>query len=305
MRVFLTGGTGFIGSYVLRDLVEAGHSVRCLVRDSDASLAAGGAPVEPVQGDITDPASLEGAMDGCDAAIHLVGIIDEQPARGATFEAVHVEGTIHVARAAREAGIDRFIHMSANGASPDGVSAYQTTKWRAEEYIKDAGFDHWTIFRPSIVFGDPGPDNPEFASRLARTLVAPFPILPVFGDGRYQLAPISVDEVAAAFVQSLTLEAAHQQTYMTCGWEAYPYTEVLDRIARGMGIQPKPKLFVPIVLARPVVRLLDRLGCSPISPDQFEMLLTGNLGDPSAFYADFDVEYKRFTPEHLTYLRKG
>lgn len=305
MRVFLTGGTGFIGSYVLRHLVEDGHTVRCLVRTPGTPLAAGGAPVEPVQGDVTDPASLEGAMDGCDAVIHLVGIIDEQPQHGATFEAVHVEGTIHVARQARDAGIDRFIHLSANGARPDGVSAYQTTKWRAEEYVKDADFGHWTIMRPSIVFGDPGPNHPEFASRLAQTLVRPFPILPVFGDGRYQLAPISVEEVAAAIGQALTRDAAHQQTYTACGWEAYPYTEILDRIARGADLQPKPKLFVPTALARPIVRLLDRLGCSPISPDQFEMLLDGNLGDPSAFYRDFDVAYTRFTPEHLTYLRKG
>lgn len=305
MRVFLTGATGFVGSYVLRDLVDAGHTARCLVRDPNTALAVDGAPVERVQGDVTDAASLEGAMDGCDAVIHLVGIIDEAPRQGVTFEAVHVKGTIHVARAAREAGIDRFLHMSANGARLDGVSAYQTTKWRAETYVRDAGFDHWTVFRPSVVFGDPGPEHPEFASRLAKTLVRPFPIWPVFGDGQYQLAPISVEEVAAAFVQALTRDAAARKTYTVCGWEAYPYTEVLDRIARGMGIDPKPKLFVPTALARPLVQILSRLNCSPISIDQFEMLLAGNLGDPSAFYDDFDVAPKRFTPEHLTYVRNA
>ena len=140
MHVFLTGATGYVGGYVLRELIRQGHTARCLIRHANDRLAEGGAPVETVVGDVTNAASLGGAMDGCDAVIHLVGIIDEQPARGVTFEAVHVEGTIHVARAAQDAGIDRFIHMSANGAAPDGVSDYQTTKWRAEQYVQDADF---------------------------------------------------------------------------------------------------------------------------------------------------------------------
>lgn len=304
MHVFLTGGTGFVGSYILRELVEAGHTARCLVHDPHSQLAEGGAPVETVQGDITNPTSLEGTMEGCDAVIHLVGIIDEKPTHGVTFEAIHAQGTIHVVREAKRAGIERFIHMSANGARPEGASAYQTTKWRAEQHVKDSGFEHWTVFRPSIAFGDPGPNQPEFASRLARTLVYPFPILPVFGDGRYQLAPISIEEVAAAFVQALTREDAQGQTYCASGWEAYPYTTVLDRIAQGLGLTPKPKLFIPLWLARPLIQIADRLGLSPLSSDQFEMLVEGNACDPDAFYRDFDVTYTPFTPENLRYLRK-
>lgn len=303
MHVFLTGGTGFVGSYVLRTLITSGHTARCLVRDPDAQLVEGGAPVETVQGDVTDVDSLEGALDGCDAVIHLAGIIEEQPARGVTFEAVHVQGTINLVRAAKQADIDRFIHMSANGAHPDGVSAYQTTKWRAEQHVKESGFDHWTIVRPSIVFGDPGPQGIEFASRLAKTLVDPFPILPVFGDGRYQLAPIAVEAVAEAFVQALTSDAAHEQTYCAAGWRAYPFTEILDRIAKGMGIAPKLKVFIPLWLGRPLVKLFSRLGLAPISIDQLDMLVTGNTCDPSAFFDDFDVDDTPFATDELTYLR--
>jgi NADH dehydrogenase len=303
MHVFLTGGTGFVGGYVLRELIRHGHTARCLVRSPDARLSEGGAPVERVVGDVTDAASLDDALDGCDAAIHLVGIIDEEPDRGVTFEAIHVEGTIHVARAAQAAGVDRFIHLSANGAAPDGVSAYQTTKWRAEQYIRDAGFDHWTIIRPSIVFGDPG-DRPEFASRLARTLVRPFPVLPVFGNGTYQLQPIDVDAVATACVQALDRDAVHTQTYCAAGHESLAYTTVLNYITQALGQPLKPKLFMPLWFARPFVHVLSRLGLVPISIDQLDMLVAGNVCDPTAFYRDFDVSPTPFLPRNLTYLRK-
>ncbi len=303
MHVFLTGATGFVGSYVLRDLIGQGHTVRCLLRDPDAPLAAGHAAVERVKGDVTNPRSLAGTLRGCDAAIHLVGIIDEKPSKGVTFESVHYEGTKHIVDEARDAGVARFVQMSANGARPDGVSAYQTSKWKAEEYVRSAGFDHWSILRPSVVFGDPGPDVEEFCTRLARQLIKPFPILPVFGDGQYRLQPISVDEVAAAFVQALTLDAAHGQTYCVAGREAYPYTEVLERITRGLGLAPKPTLKNPVWLVRPAVHTLGAWGLLPISPDQFEMLLEGNTCDSTAFYADFDVTYRPFTPENLAYLQ--
>jgi NADH dehydrogenase len=304
MRVFLTGGTGFIGAYVLTALVKAGHTARCLVRAGSGPLAIQGPPVARVTGDVTDPASLDGALDGCDAVIHLVGIIDEDPARDVTFERVHVEGTRRVVAAAQDAGIGTFVHMSANGARPDGVSRYQTTKWAAEEIVAEAAFDHHVIVRPSIVFGDPGPGGMEFATRLAETLVRPFPVLPVFGDGQYALQPVHVTAVADAFVQALTQADARGARVAAVGETVYPYLAVLNRITRGCGLPTKPKLFIPAWIARPVVHTLGPLGLLPLSPDQFEMLLDGNTGDPGPFHALFDVTPVPFDAETLAYLRK-
>jgi len=302
MHVFLTGATGFVGSYILRALLAAGHSVRCLVRDSSTTFDVAG-KIEKVKGDITKPKSLTGTMRGCDAVIHLVGIIDEKPDQGITFERIHHEGTQHVVDAALEAEVEVFIQMSANGAREDGVSAYQTSKWKAEQYVRKAGFRHWTIFRPSLVFGAPGPGQPEFATKLADALIRPFPILPVFGDGSYRMQPISVEEVAAAFVQALTTPAAVGKAYCTAGMDAYPYTEILDIITRGCGLEPKFKLPQPTWLIRPVIQLTAPLGLLPISTDQFDMLIEGNTCDATALYDDFDLEYKPFTPENLSYLR--
>ncbi len=302
MRVFLTGASGYVGSYILRTLLARGHTPRCLVRGSAADLAVTDPAIEPVQGDVTDPSSFAGAFDGCDAVIHLVGIIDERPAQGVTFERLHVEGTHHVVAAAQEAGVDRFVHMSANGARPTGGTAYQRTKWEAEQVVSGAAFAHWTIFRPALLFGRPDPDRPEFSSRLLRDLIRPFPLLPVFGDGTYELQPVHATDVADAFVQALTLEAAHEQIYVAAGPDRLPYVDVLDRIARGAGLEPKPTVHVPLPLARLGVSTVGRLGLLPISPPQFEMLVEGNTGDASAFLRDFGLSPRRYTVPNLRYL---
>ena len=305
MRVLLTGATGYVGSYILRELLRRDHTPRCLVRGSADDLAVQDDAIEPVRGDITDPASLDDAVEGCDAVIHLVGILEERPSQGVTFERIHVGGTRHVVAAARAAGVDRFVHMSANGARPEGGTAYQRTKWRAEQLVTDAGFDHWTVFRPSLLFGAPDPGRPEFASQLLRDLIRPFPILPVFGDGTYELQPVPATAVAAAFVQALTADAAHGHTYVAAGADRLPYVEVLDRIAEGAGLAPKPKVHVPLPLARLGVYTAGRVGLLPISPAQFEMLVEGNTGDASAFLADFDLSPRPFTAENLAYLQSS
>lgn len=302
MDVFLTGATGFVGSYVLQALRQHDHTVTCLLRDPAAPLAVDDDRVKRVAGDVTNLASLQGALDGCDAVIHLVGIIDEQPSKGVTFERIHTEGTRHVVEAAQTAGIGTFIHMSANGAAPEGTG-YQTSKWAAERIVSDAAFKHWCIMRPSIVFGDPGPHNIEFASRLVDDLIRPFPVLPVFGDGQYQLQPVAVQVVAEGFAQALTTEAAHKQTFMVGGPDKLAYTEILDRITKGWGHDPKPKAHVPLALAKLGVNTVGKLGLLPISPAQFAMLIGGNTGYAEPFNETFDVSHRPFTPRSLRYLR--
>ena len=310
LTVLVTGATGYVGGYVTDALLARGHRVRALARAATPSGTAPASPalaargVEVRRGDVTRPASLGDAFEGADAVVHLVGIIDESPSAGVTFEAVHVDGTLNVVEAARAAGVPRFVHMSANGARADGASEYQTTKWRAEQAVHAAGFAHTVVFRPSTLFGDPGPDHPEFAKRLWETLVKPFPVLPVFGDGRYELQPVHVRACAEAMARAVTREASDGAAYCVAGHERIPYREVLRRIARGGGRRPKPTVSVPIAVARIGVNTLGAAGVLPISPAQFEMLVEGNTCDPSAFFADFGVETPPFDGESLSYLRQ-
>ena len=303
LQVLLTGADGYVGGYLLDALLARGHAVRAFVRDGGHSLAVQ-PDVEVHRGDVTRPDTFGHAFHGIDAVVHLVGIIDESPSKGATFERVHVDGTRNVVEAARAAGVPRFVHMSANGARPDGPSDYQTTKWRAEETVRAAGFAHTVVFRPSTLFGDPGEEHPEFAKRLWETLVQPFPVLPVFGDGQYRLQPVHVRACADAMAQAVTRDASNGRAYCVAGHETIPYREVLRRIARGGGIRPKPTVSVPIPVARLGVNTLGKAGLLPISPAQFEMLVEGNTCDPSAFFADFGVETPPFDGESLSYLRQ-
>ena len=300
MNVLLTGATGFVGRYIMSELLRRGHSVRGMAR-SVSEEADDLSDVDMREGDITDPASFGTSFDGIDVVIHLVGIIDEHPSKGVTFERVHVHGTRNVVDAAVKAGVGTFIHMSANGADPDGASAYQTTKFAAEEIVRGAGFDHFTIFRPALVFGRPLPGQPEFCTRLYRTLLRPFPVWPVFGDGTYRLQPVAVENVASVFAQALERPETAGRTYCVAGPEEFEYVEILRRIARGAGMSVRPMIHQPLWLVRPVVGLLGGT-LLPISEDQFIMLITGNTCDETAMMEDFDVDPIPFTEENLSYV---
>src|SRR5882724_11550516 len=155
MQVFLTGATGFVGKHMLQRLLAEGHAVRALVRDpkkisqvADAAPTQGRAEFFP--GDVVEGIGLDTAMQGCDAVMHLVGIIVEKGKN--TFDAVHHIGTRNVVEAAKRNGIKRFIQMSALGVRKDGVAAYQTSKWKGEEEVRHSGIPY-CILRPSVIFG--------------------------------------------------------------------------------------------------------------------------------------------------------
>jgi len=304
MKVLVTGGTGFIGSYILRELAGTQHEVLALVRDkSRQKLAVTSENIRSVDGDIHDSGSLETALKGCDAVIHLVGIIVEHPSRGITFNRVHADGTRNVVQAARNGGVETFIHMSANGARKDGVSSYQTSKFAAEQHVQSAGFTTWTIFRPSLVFGRPDPGRPEFSSDLVRQLVKPFPILPVFGDGKYAMQPVAVESLAKGMVAAL--DGNHAGTLFEVGGpEPVPYVEILDRLAVAIGSKPKPKIHVPVALVSLGIAMMGWTGLVPITSDQLAMLVDGNTCDFERFHEAFGIEPIRFVPETLSYLKE-
>ncbi len=133
IKIFLTGGTGFVGKRILRDLLEKNYQVRCLVRQgSEQKLVSYQAKgVEVIHGDVTDLNSLEGKLAGCDAVINLVGIIRSFPGKGITFEKMHYEGTANLVNAAKSQGVRRFLQMSSLEARQNGKTPYLQTKYRA------------------------------------------------------------------------------------------------------------------------------------------------------------------------------
>jgi NADH dehydrogenase len=283
-RVFVTGGTGFVGRAVIQALRAEGCAVRCLVRRGSERDLRGFGAIERVEGDVMARQTLDEGIVGCDTVVHLVGIIHERPAIGSTFERVHVQGTQNVLDAAPAAGVRRYVHMSALGPRPGARSRYHQTKWAAEEAVRSSPLP-WTIFRPSIIYGR----GDEFVTML-RSMLERLTIVPVLGTGRQRLQPVPVEQVAQGFARSLSLEATVKHSYDVGGPDAVSMVELLDAIASAMGRTRRPlKMHIPLGLVRPVTKALYRLPGYPITPDQLLMLEEDNTCDPSAFYATFGL----------------
>jgi uncharacterized protein YbjT (DUF2867 family) len=282
-RVFVTGGTGFVGRAVIQALRAEGCAVRCLVRRGSERDLRGLGAIERIEGDVMSRQSLEHAMDGCDAVIHLVGIIREHPAVGVTFERVHTQGTINVLEAAAAVGARRYVHMSALGTRSGARSRYHRTKWSAEEAVRASPVP-WTIFRPSIIYGR----GDGFVTVLAR-MIQRLPIVPIIGAGRQRLQPVPVVDVAQGFVRALTLDASVKHTYDVGGPEPVTMVDLIDRVAAAVGRRRPIKAHVPLGLVRGVTRVLYRFSDYPLTPDQLLMLEEENTCEPGPFYETFGL----------------
>jgi NADH dehydrogenase len=296
LKVFVTGGTGFVGRYVVKELLKQGHEPVLLYRQKNASQNQTPSlpPSSIVEGDILDSVSLKKGMAGFDAVIHLVGIIRETGRN--TFINVHYNGTKHVVDTALSAGATRFIHMSAEGTKPRALSQYHKTKFMAEEYLKSSGLNY-TIFRPSMLFG-PGDKNFTVLAQMIKK--APF--IPVIGDGTYKWQPVSVRNVAELFVLSLENKKAKNKTYEIRGLDVFTFNQILDTIMEIIGIK-KPKVHVPVGIARPIIYLLERLLPSPpITSDQLIMLLDNYDHHIDDVMTDFNIKLIPFEKGLREYL---
>jgi len=294
MKVFITGGSGFVGREVIRQLIEQGHQVRALTHRNDHPLDD---EVETIRGDTTVAESLSGALSDCAAVIHLVGIIREFPSKGITFAKLHVESTRNMLRAAAEQRVHRFLHMSANGVRAAAVTDYHKTKWAAEDAVRSSNLD-WTIFRPSLIYGA----QDQFVNMLAR-LIRALPLVPVIGDGCYRLQPVSVTDVATGFVKALKIADSIGQCYHCGGPESFSYDEILDQIGQALGKTPVRKLHHPLVLMKPVIAVLQSFPWFPMTSDQLQMLLEENVCDPEPWRTALDLELKDFSREIATCLK--
>jgi len=293
MRIFIAGGTGFVGGHLVRALLASGHSVRILVHGHSTNSG----EVEQVTGDVTRLETFEQSLSGCDAVINLVGIIREFPARGITFERLHVQATANLLAAANGNSLRRYLQMSALGSRPAAVSGYHQTKWRAEELVRGSGLD-WTIFRPSLIFGP----HDAFINMLAAQLRLA-PIMPVIGSGSYRLQPIHADDVARCFTCALEMPGTIGQAYELCGADRLSYEALLDMIAASLGRSRPFKPHLPLGLMKLIIPYLQKIPQFPITMDQLQMLLEENIGE-SEWQKVFGFEPRGLREGIDEYLRK-
>lgn len=271
-KVLVTGASGFVGGYVVRELVARGYEPVCLVRHLDRlghSL-----PQEQrsrlrgVVGDVLNHDALAKAAHDCAACIHLIGIIEEKPLHGQTFQRMHVDATRAVLAACAEAGIRRYVHMSALGTRPHAVSRYHQTKWEAEELVRASRLD-WTIFRPSLIHGPDG----EFMRMMKffSTSKIRQPVMPYFGSGNALIQPVSVRDVAMLFVRSLTMPETVAQVYELGGPERLTWKELYDACAIAITGRRRIKVPVPVPIARLVATFVMPLTPRLLVPYKFNV----------------------------------
>lgn len=253
----------------MKRLLNEGHAVRALVRDPQKAGPLTQTGVELVAGDVVEGRGVEEGLRGCDAAIHLVGIIIEKGKN--TFEAVHHIGTRNVVEAAKRAGIKRYVQMSALGVRADGPAAYQTSKWRGEEEVRRSGIQY-CILRPSLIFG-PGDG---FVTQMMETMRSAPLFRPVPGNGSPRFRPIFIDDVTACFARALTAEAAVNQTIELGGADELSLNQVLEEIARCAGVR-KPSVHIPMPLMSVGAFFAQTLLKNPpVTVDQLRMLREGS-----------------------------
>lgn len=281
MLVAITGATGFVGRFVVEHLLRREHEVRALVRDPVRAGWMRDRGVALVAGDLEDHAALRELARGVGAVVHLVGIILEIGRQ--TFERVHVTGTRHLMDAARDAGVARVVHMSALGARPDpGATPYHRTKAAGEDVVRSSGLSH-AILRPSLIVA---PGNEVLRTMV--TMLRMSPVVPVIGNGLYQLQPVAADDVADAFVTACE-DPSITGTFDLAGPAILTYHQLLDQMEESLGVQRR-RVAVPVTMVRFAANagmVLPNL--NPITPDQLQMLLEGNTTAHNALMTVFGV----------------
>jgi uncharacterized protein YbjT (DUF2867 family) len=276
MTILVTGGTGFVGGHVVQALRAAEQPVRALVRDPQKGAQLAGLGADLVGGDVTDPQSLRAAVAGCDVVVHLVAIRRGRPA---DFERVMTQATRDLVGAARDAGVRRFVLMSAAGTSEQTAAAvpYFRAKWQMEQIVRDSGLEH-VIFRPSFVFGRDGGVLPLFVRQVRYS-----PVTPVIGSGLHRVQPIWVDDVAAFFAAAIEQPEAANRVFELGGPDVVSWNELYERIAKVLG-KRRRRLNIPSGLLRTGAGLTERLPGAPVTRDEIAMIEIGDnvISNPDA-----------------------
>jgi uncharacterized protein YbjT (DUF2867 family) len=301
MKILVTGGTGVIGEGVVPELIARGHAVRLLSRHAgdDAKQWSG---VEPFDGNVTEPDTLRGAAEGCDAVLHIVGIVAEKPPE-LTFQSVNIDGTRHVLDEARRANVRRFLYVSSLGAG-SGKSEYHKSK-RAAEQLVEASDLAWTIIRPGNVYG-PGDEVMSLLLKMVRIS----PAVPVIDNGDQKFQPIWHEDLAKLLVAVLGREDLHGRTLDAAGPDVTTMSDVVRKFGE---ITDRPALRVPVpgILAQlgvdenqltmldeeNVIRgtnAMEELGIEPTRLDRGLRLLADALKEALPEDGFGSLEHKRF-----------
>lgn len=273
--ICVLGGAGFVGRHIAGRLANTPVKMRILTRNRERNRQLLPIPnLQLIEADIYDEEVLAEQLAGCQAVINLVGVLNEGSGVGHRFEDAHVKLPERIIAACRTAGVERLLHMSALGASPDAPSRYQQTKAGGEHRVMEAHGEKLavTVFQPSVIFG-PG-DNflNRFSQMLRLSLVLPLPT------PWMRLKPVYVGDVAQAFVQSLEDQTTFGRRYQLCGPKIFTLRELVDYVAAVLGVR---RLIIGLndQWSRRQARLLERVPGKPYSYDNYLSSKVDNVCD--------------------------
>ena len=293
MNILILGGSGFVGRAICSKLVADGHSVTVPTRKRDNARALFPLPsVTVIEADVHDAAALARVArlgQGHDAVINLVGVLN------GNFERAHVTLTENALAMCKAAGIARYLHMSALGATNDAPSQYQKTKARAEAAVRASGLDV-TIFAPSVIFGRGDAFLNKFAQMVK--MLPPFVPMALPGAGaRFQ--PVWVDDVARAFVAALSTKSTIGQRFELVGPTVYTLREL---VAYVMTLAHNKHMIIglPGFATSLLAAILQYVPTQPLTPDNVKSMSVANISDaPFPAFAGKQTALEDVAPGYL------
>lgn len=297
MRIVLLGATGFLGHHLLPQLSAAGHECLALTRYRPACKDLAVLPrVRLRQVKEWDAASLGPLLAGADAAVSMVGILNESGRKGKGFRKVHVELVEQLIEACRANEVPRIVHVSAIGAG-EGSSHYLVTKGEAEVLLRGAQNIDETIIRPSVIFGR----GDDFFNRFAALLkMAPF--LPL-ACPEARMQPVWAGDVAALITHCLKDPGTIGETLDAVGPRAYSLRELVAFTAATLGLERRI-VGLPDGVARLQAAVMDFVPGKPFSADNYRSLQTPNTSDRNAL-PNFGIRPRTIESTVPGYLKQG
>ncbi|HEX9275410.1 MAG TPA: complex I NDUFA9 subunit family protein [Casimicrobiaceae bacterium] len=286
-KITVVGGTGFIGSRLVETLVGRGASVRIVSRHAERDGRAA-PPIERVSGSIEQQSTIDRAVEGASAVVNLIGTTAAKSEQA--FYSLHRDVARRLAQAARDAGVKRFVHVSAMGIAPDAPSIADRSKAAGEIAVRQA-FAEANLVRPALVYG---PDDHFFARFAA--LVRSAPAIPLVGGGRTRFQPMHVYDVAEAMARMLERPDSAGRTFELGGSEIFSLRELIERLCRSMRRRPW-LLSIPFPLAEAGAYLTQWLPHAPLTVDQVRLLKTDKvIGDPAGAPSALGVRPRPLEP---------
>ncbi|GAC1422931.1 MAG: complex I NDUFA9 subunit family protein [Ktedonobacteraceae bacterium] len=296
--ILITGATGYIGRHLAQRLVAQGERPRCLVRDiTRAKTILPADNIEFVEGDTTQPHTLNAAVQGVDTIVHAAFITADHKALSSNYyENTNVNGTANLMKAAKDGGVTRIIEIGGLGTKPDKPGSYMQGRYLAEKMLIDSGLDY-TIIQPSVLFGKGAP----FTKGLA-DLVRTAPVLPLIGGGGTMFQPIYVEDVVTVIIKVLENPAGtNKKTYTIGGPAYYSFSQIYDELLKAMH-KNRLKVYAPTPIIGVAAAVMEAiLPRPPLTRAAMALFSFNNTTDLNSVERDFG-----FTPTSFsTYLAQN